>query len=77
MHLCLLTFKIATILILEYATIHFASPSCPTRQEALNEAFSLFSRSDIHNEVNQLFELPPQLYSTRQFTEFILKRRLC
>ena len=61
---------------LEYATIRFASPSCPTREEAFDEAFSQFLTSDIHTTVNQLYPLSPRLYSTQQLTEFILTHRL-
>jgi hypothetical protein len=61
---------------LEYATIRFASPSCPTREGAFDEAFSQFLTSGIHITVNQLFSLSPRLYSTQQLTEFILMHRL-
>ena len=71
-YLCLLTFKIATVLILEYATILFASPSHPTREEAFNKACSQFISSSTHDTVNnQQFPL-----STEELTEFILTHRL-
>ena len=71
-YLCLLIFKIATVLILEYATILFASPSRPTREEAFDTACLQFISSGTHIAVNnQQFPL-----STEELTEFILTHRL-
>ena len=72
LHLCLLTSKIATVIILEYACILFASPSGPTLGQVLDRACSQFISSDTHNAVKRLF----QLYSTQQLIEFILTHRL-
>ena len=69
-------FQIATVLILEYTTILFASPSRPSRVEALDKACSQFICSNTYSAVNQLFLLSPKLYSTQQFTEFLLMHRL-
>jgi len=67
---------IATVLMLEYACILFASPSCPTREEALDEAYSHFMSSGTHEAVNRLFLSSLEPYSPQQFTEFILTHRL-
>ena len=75
LHLCFLTSKIATVLILEYATILFAS-SRPTREEAFDKACSQFISSDTYNAVNRLFLLSHKPYFTQKFTEFILTHRL-
>ena len=69
-------FQIATVLILEYTTILFASPSRPSRVEALDKACSQFIYSNTHGAVNQLFLPSPKLYSTQEFTEFLLMHRL-
>ena len=74
--LCLLTFKIATVLILEYATILYVSPSCPTRESALDMACSQFISSNTHNAANRLFLLSLKPLSTQQLTDFLLIRRL-
>ena len=75
----LLTFRIATVLILEYASILFASPYRPTRKKAFDKACSKFMSSGTQNAVNQLvqlFLLSPESYSTQKFIEFILAHRL-
>ena len=72
LHLCLLTSKIATVIILEYACILFTSPSRPTLEQVLDRACSQFISSDTHNAVKRLF----RLYSTQQLIEFILTHRL-
>ena len=64
------------VLILEYATIIFASPSRPSRGEALDKACSQFIYSDTHNTVNRLFLLSLKPYSIEKFTEFLLTHRL-
>ena len=69
-------FQIATVLILEYATILFASPSRPSRVEVLDKACSQFIYSNTHGAVNRLFLPSPKLYSAQQFTEFLLMHRL-
>ena len=69
-------FQIATVLILEYTSILFASPSRPSRAEALDKACFRFIYSNTYSAVNQLFLPSPKLYSTQQFTEFILMHRL-
>ena len=69
-------FQIATVLILEYAAILFASPSRPSLEEALNKACSQFISSNTHNAVNRLFLLSPKPYSPQQFTEFLFIHRL-
>ena len=66
----------ATILILEYATILYVSPSRPTRDEALDEACFRFMISDTHNVIHEQFGLSPESYSALQFTEFALTHRL-
>lgn len=63
---------IATVLILEYTCVLFASPSHPSLGKALDNACSQFISSGTHNAINRLF----LLYSTQQLTEFILTHRL-
>jgi len=67
---------IVTILILEHASLLYASQSKSTRDEALDRACSRYSASGVHSEVTEQFFAPPTEYSTLQFTEFILKHRL-
>jgi len=76
MHLYFLTSKIVTILILDRASILYASPSHPTPAEALDLACSQYVSSDTHNTVKEQFSLPPKQYSISQFTEFVLSHRL-
>jgi hypothetical protein len=64
------------ILILEHACLSFASQSQPTKDEALDQAYSRYCASDVHDEVTKQFPASPEEYSTLQFTEFILKHRL-
>ena len=71
-----LQLETATVLILEYTAILYASPSRPPREEALDKACSRFIRSNTPYMVNRLFLLSPTPYSTQQFTEFILTNRL-
>ena len=68
-------FQIATVLILEYAAILFASPS-PSHGKALDKACSQFINSNTHIAVNRLFPLSLEQYSHEQFTEFLLAHRL-
>jgi hypothetical protein len=66
------------ILILEHAFLSHAPQSKPTRDEALDWAYSRYCASGVHNEVTKQFSesLRPKAYSILQFTEFILKHRL-
>jgi hypothetical protein len=64
------------ILILEYACRYFASQSKPTRNQALDQAYSRYCASDIHIEVIKQFTATLNKYSILQFTEFLLKHRL-
>ena len=72
----LLTFILATVLILERACFLLASPSRPTNDGALDIACSQFISSGTHNAVHQVFLLSPEVYSVSQLTEFILAHRL-
>ena len=69
-------FQIATVLILEYATILLASPSPPTLEKALDNACSQFISSNTHDAANRLFLLSQKSYSTEQLTGFLLRHRL-
>jgi hypothetical protein len=71
-----LTYKIAIILIIEYACLSYASQSKPTRDEALDQAYSRYCASDIYTELMMQFSGPPDKYSILQFTEFLLMHRL-
>jgi hypothetical protein len=64
------------ILILEYASVVYASQSQPTRNKALNQAYAQYSASDIYNELMKHFSAPPVEYSLLQLTEFILQHHL-
>ena len=75
-HLYLLTSKSVAILILDRASFFYASPSRPTLEHALDQAYSQYQSSDIHNAVKEQFLLPPKQYSILQFTEFVLTHRL-
>jgi len=76
MHLYFLTSKIVTILILDRATLFYASPSHPTLNNALDQACSQYESSGTHTAVKEQFLLPHKQYSVLQFTEFILSHRL-
>ena len=76
MPLYFLTFEIVTVLILDHATLLYASPSCPTLGDALDQAYSQYEFSDTHNAVKEQFPLSPKQYSISQFTEFVLSHRL-
>jgi hypothetical protein len=67
-----LTSKIGTVLILQHACLSYATPSKPTIDEALDEAYSRYRASDIHIEVMRQFSAPAKEYAIPQFTEFIL-----
>ena len=64
------------ILILEYASLFYASPSHSSLLDALDKAFSQYSSSDCNNAIKRQFVLPPEQYLIPQFTEFILGHRL-
>jgi hypothetical protein len=64
------------VLILEHACLRFASQSKPTKDEALDEAYSRYCTSGAHNELMKQFSASPEEYSISQFTEFILEHRL-
>ena len=76
MHLCFLTSKLVTLLILDRASVLYASPSRPNVYDALDQAFSQYKSSDTHNAVKEQFSPPPEQYSISKFTEFILAHRL-
>ena len=76
MHLYFLTFRTATIIILERVSLLFASPSHPTLENAFNQACSQYEASDTHNALKDQFLPPPKQYSISQFTEFVLGHRL-
>ena len=76
MQLYFLTSKVVTILILDRATLFYASPSSPTLENALNQACSQYKSSGTHTAVKEQFLLPLKQYSILQFTEFILSHRL-
>jgi hypothetical protein len=64
------------ILILEHACLLIASQSKPTKDEALDEAYSRYCASGVHNELMTQFSAPPKRYSILRLTEFILEHRL-
>ena len=76
MHLDLLTAKLVSTLILERASLFYASPSRPTLEGALDQACSQYKYSIVHKAVKNQFSLPPEQYSVSQFTEFVLSHRL-
>jgi hypothetical protein len=64
------------LLILEHACLSYASQSKPTRDEALNQAYSQYRASGVHNAIIKHFSAPPKQYSISQFMEFILEHHL-
>ena len=76
MHLYFLTSKIASILILDCASLIYASASRPTLEGALDQAYHQYKSSDTHNAVKEQFSLRPKQYSILQYTEFVLSHRL-
>ena len=77
MHLYFLTSEIVTLLILERASLLYASPSSRLALDsALDQACSQYESSDTHDAVKEQFSLPPKQYSISQFTEFVLSHRL-
>ena len=71
-----LTSKIVIILILEHACLSHTSQSKPTRDEALDQAYSQYCASNIHINLTKHFCASLKEYSIIQFTEFILKHHL-
>jgi hypothetical protein len=67
---------VAITLILEHACLSFASESRPTRDEALDNAYSRYRDYDIHSAVIKRFYGSPKKYSISEFTAFILDHRL-
>jgi hypothetical protein len=61
-----------TILIIEFASVVYASQSKPTREEALDQAYSQYCASSTPIEVIKQFFAPLAEYSMLQLTEFIL-----
>ena len=64
------------LLILENACLSYASQAKPTRDEALDQAYSQYCASNIHFDLTKQFCASPEEYSILQFTEFILEYRL-
>ena len=71
-----LTSKIVTILILEHACLSYASQSEPSRDEALDRAYSQYCASGVHVDLTKQFSAHAREYSIAQFTEFILEHHL-
>ena len=75
-HLYFLTSKIASILILDRASLFIASPSSPTFEDGLDQAYFQYKSSHTHDMVKAQFSLRPKQYSISQLTEFVLSHRL-
>ena len=71
-----LTSKIASILILNRASLLYASPSRPTLEGALDQAYYQYKSSRTHNAVKEQFSFHPKQYSVSQITDFVLSHRL-
>ena len=71
-----LTSKVASILILDRTSILYASPSRPTLEGALDQAYYQYKCSDTHNAVKEQFSFRLKQYSISQFTDFVLSHRL-
>ena len=65
-----------TLLILDRATLLYVASYDETPEDALDQAYSRYKSSDVHNVVKEQFALPPRQYSILQFTEFVLSHRL-
>jgi hypothetical protein len=63
-------------IILEHTCLIYASQLNLTGEASLDKAYSRYSSSDFHTAVRKQFSAPPTQYSTSQFIEFILERRL-
>jgi hypothetical protein len=68
--------QIVSIIILEHASLYYASLSRPTLDQALDRAYAQYMASNTHNAVIQQFSASSQTYSVLQLTDFILKYRL-
>jgi hypothetical protein len=68
--------KNSDILILEHACLSYASQFKPTRNEALDGAYSQYYASNIHINLSNEFSGLPKEYSILHFTEFILSHHL-
>jgi hypothetical protein len=71
-----LTSKIAIILILDNASLFYASQPQPDRTAALDRAYSRYMTSDTHTTAAHKFSALSAEYTIPQFTEFILAHRL-
>ena len=71
-----LTSEIVTVLILDHTALLYASPSLPTLDDALDQAYSQFESSDTHTAAKEQFSLSPKEYSILEFTEFVLSHRI-
>ena len=71
-----LTFKIVTIIILEFACRFRASSPGSTPEKALDKAYSKYKKSGNHEDVKEKFLGHHNQYSVPEFTEFILQHRL-
>jgi len=67
---------IATILLLDRASIIFTLLFCQAPVNALDQAYSEYKSSHSHDAVKEQFLLPLKQYSISQITEFILSHRL-
>jgi hypothetical protein len=65
-----------TILILEQASLFYASLPKLTLIEALDKAYFEYQASNTHDAVIKQFVAPFKEYSILQFTEFILNHSL-
>ena len=65
-----------SILILEHASLYYASSSGPDLNEALDMAYSRYRASETHTAVTEQFSAPSETYTISQFTMFILDNRL-
>jgi hypothetical protein len=68
--------KIVTVLILEHACLSHTSQYTPTVDEAVDQAYSRYCASNIHNDLTTHFSAHAKGYSIPQITEFILKHHL-
>lgn len=68
--------QIAMAIILEHACLLYVSQHGPSREEALDKAYSQYKSSNLQNAVRKQFSAPPIQYPILQFTEFILGHRL-
>jgi hypothetical protein len=64
------------LLILDHASLYFASSLNPRLEDALDNAYSQYISSKTHDAVQKQFSASPEEYSILQFTEFILEHRL-